>query len=436
MSEAHDASVQTVLSSIDEPAAKASIDNLLKQTINAMQRLSGLDDTIYQCYKLDDAGGEFEAELDLTLTELRRRILGGTQLLVTYLTSQGWTIQDDEENQVNQLETIDFDFGGDNDFDVAFNDDFDAAFAEPKGMRSSPSLPSLPDLQDIDIDEAFGFLEPENQASTQEKIELLRDEITPISFALHDQINSFENRLRAAFHQANYSLAIRELDASRESLSEGLMALVTSIYRIIDGTEATSLDFLPGFRDNLVQALQAREGIARLTKAVNQHNTVVQNDDHPKVLRMQGILAMSEQLSHFLESHYFHAMQAPDRWELVNFSRSFKSNNFRQAAQACEGFAKYLESMAMMAPSEILINHDQEAIQTIHSSLGAIRSVAMVSPIGAVGMLEDVLEQCRRLYGKDPYIDDQLDQWTQHPPDLQNPHVSKRVVDRIVLLLR
>lgn len=437
MSEAHNASIMRVIANITEPHIRTSVEQLLKNSIVALNKLSGLDDAIFQCYKLDDAGAEYKAELDLTVTELRSRILGGTRTLIEYLETSGWVHKKGTDGfaAFENTDQVDLDINLDADFDLAFGDDFDAAFSEARTARSSASLPSLPEMRDIDIDEAFDFLEPESQVNTQEHVDRLRDELTSISFALRDQLDTFEYRLRTAFHQANYSLVIRELDTSREALREGLFAMVSSVFRDF-APDITSLDFLPGYRDILQHALDMRQSLTRLAKWSNPSNAIVQNMALEQDERTQALHSMIELLENFIESPGFRAMQAPERWEFVNFARNMRVSSFRKAAQSAEGFVKYVESLMMMAPSEIITQHDQETIRNIHELLGAVRSLLLISPASAKDMLLDSLDQAHRLYGRDPYLDEQLEKWAEAPPNWKDNTMIPHIVERLERLLR
>jgi hypothetical protein len=436
MDEATEASVRRAISTIPEQSTRLMLSELLKISLPYLDKLSKLDDYIYKCYTTYSCESPDSGVLDLMLTVLRKSIFNNLQQIMVLLTQHGLLSQDlGSGDQWNS-----------NEFDLAMLDDFsshsdvqttplcDIFVAQNKTHRTgnSASYPSFEHVDEHDIEKAFDLLidTEEQQISFEEKLSNLRDEMSLISNTLHNQIATYEDRLRKAFHNANYSLVIRELDDSRSSLLEGIFALVSTIFRyLLD--KSFDPTTLPGFRDILEQSLRARRGISLLIRETEKLNYLIQDNSLPQSTRQNYLKQLVLALQKFTSRASFQCLQPPDRWELINFIQQLQDKKFMVAQQSAEGFCKYLESLNMLNQGDILQQHDQKQIEEIRLLLDSAQSAMHISLNDAISILKRVIEQSYTLYGKSLKFDIQLDMWRERPPVVKNAEQLRVIIDQL-----
>jgi hypothetical protein len=106
------------------------------------------------------------------------------------------------------------------------------------------------------------------------------------------------------------------------------------------------------------------------------------------------------------------------------------------AALACEGLAKYLESLSIINQREVLVEHDKQVMNEMRQSLEAARSLLALSPGTAVQLVRESLQHGEKLRGRNGKLDEQLDQWSGDGTLLDEPEDTERVIDILDALLR
>ena len=126
------------------------------------------------------------------------------------------------------------------------------------------------------------------------------------------------------------------------------------------------------------------------------------------------LLAIQRELDHFRASRGYVHMRAGDKRFVISFahelSQTLATRGFgKQAQLRVEGFAKFLDSMAVINRREILINHDREAFAECGTLLEqADQYVSVNEPGRALNRLTQALAVAARLFGRDRYLDDFL----------------------------
>ncbi len=435
MEEALRRSIHLVLNAIPQEEPRQILAELLQIALPSLHKLSTLDDNIFQCYAACSTVDEESGALDLMVTALRNDIFAGPQRFVKRQFELGFIAED--LPQESGWDSGEFDFGDFGDFGSAENYQAQPASGETfRGwVSASRSSRELPHMGDHDIDEAIDFLtDDEAVSSVQDVLDGLREDLTYMSRTLREQLLQEEDRLRQAFHEANYGLMIRELDASRTTLMEALFALVSAIFvRFLDDFDPTTL---PGYRNALGHALIARSHVARLMYQTNTHNALIQDPDRGEEERREHLHALQSLLDNFIKGNAFQSLVPADRWEFVNFLKDLQRDSLRLAAQSAEGLSKYLESHHSLNQGEILQQYDQDIVDEIQSLLEASQSLIDISFINAKDLVNKAHEAACKLYGRRMDLDIQLDTWAYQPPSLETPNELRSFMEQLTKLIR
>ncbi len=406
------------------------IRQLFNLAFERLESLTQLEDEIYQCYITYSSNPEDSASLDLIVTALRNKIFSPFNQLFEFLRSHGWMYEEEEGEEIDWEEI-----------------DFGAAFEEltsnPTGGLGSlggisKSFSSLPQIDEFEIDQAFDEISQDTAGDTLsvQKLENLKREISILARALQNQSEEYERRLRRGFDEANYSLVIRELDASRTALLEGLFALISTIFLTVD--EEFDPTVLPGYKNVLEHSLRARRGVTNLWKQVDRLNLQIQEEysagNREKVRELVG--EMKFLLEEFISSPTFYYLQPPDRWELVNFIQQFHTENLGKLVQTAEGLSKYLESLRSLNQSEILLRFDQQKVSEALDLILAAESVAEFSIQNASELFFEAVETLKELYGRDLLLDQKIEELSRGEKVFTSTEEIKKAIDELREILK
>lgn len=419
--------IKRVRENIPDPIQRAVVSDLLQMAVIAIEQFSVLDQTIYKYFS--DEGISLTARDELSkglteamFTEVHAKTFRAVRRLCSYLRAK--RLLGDSERPTAQVETNDFDFG--DDFDLAFDD---------TGMRPAPKLDDL-SIDDLEIDKAFEALADDDAPDSTTMYTAFHQEVASLGRLLVQEAETFDQRITAAIEGQHFELALRELDASRQSLGEGLFALVSSVFDVF-GVHIERSDIVPSYKNALDQALALRKGLADLTLVVTSENDwVIKDDSMAEGDVREAIGRVGDVLAEFVDGELCRAMRAPDRLELEAFLRKLRNDPTGSAALACEGLAKYLESLSIINQREVLVEHDKQVMDEIRQSLEAARSLLLVSPEAASQMVRESLQHAGRLRGRNARLDEQLDQWEADPSLLDDADDVERVIDMFDALLR
>lgn len=410
---------------IADPAQKALVSDLLSMALIALQQFSELDETIYAYFAGGDISLTAEDELsaglaEAVLAEVHAKTFRAIRKLGAFLRLK------------RLLGETDPPASGHDEFD--FGEDFDLSF-EDTGMSKTVPAMDLAAVDEFDIDKAFEMLADDMPDSTS-MVQQFRHEVGMLGRVLVQEIDAFDTRINTALDKRQYDLALRELDASRQALGEGLFALVSTTFEVF-GEHIERADILPAYKGALEQSLLLRSGLADLTNRVAAENDwVIQDatvgDDDVR----EAIDTVASILEEFGRGELCHAMRAPDRLELEGFVKKLRKPSLAEARLACEGLAKYLESLSIINQREVLVEHDRQIMDDLRESLGAARSLYLVSPGAAAQMVREALDAADKLHGRNPALDEQIATWRENPSALENPETAEAVIAEFESMLR
>lgn len=436
MDDAVRAAILRVMKEIPDARSKALVTDVLRHALSALSDLTNLDDSIYTHVTGDTAivdlksGGESDAALrEAALTDVQTKSFRGIFRLTTLLVASGILWEDSFESSVSVHPAE-----GELEFDDSFDFALDAAM-----ISAPPPRVSFSGLDELDIDRAFDFVTRGEEPKTQGKSEHFREQIGTLGHALRKEAMHHDGRVRAALLRGQHDLVLRELDGARESLTEGLFAVVSMTFQIFLG-ESTGVDravLVPGYKTALDQALTIRRSLTALRGVVASENEVViQDDTLPDGVHVEAMDRVAIELQSFMGAQVFRMMRATDRLELGAFQRTISRGAAEERRLACEGLTKYLESLSIISQREVLQQHDREVLTASQQTLEAARSVLAVSETGASSLLREVMDQAGKLEGRNPSLDELVQDFQANKSAFRSREAMASLIESLEDLLR
>ena len=423
--------IKRILNLIPDPADKTKIWDLLRHTLAALADLAQLDEILYSYFSdgslsLATEGGRPDPMAEVILAEVHGKTFRGMHRLTSYFRTSGLLAISNRASSTGSTGATEPDL----DFDDAFDLGLEASSAPDK---------QLPVVDDVDLDRAFEYVTGIHEIDkTVPDVHALWDKVVPLADVLHRQTQEFDGRVGLALDTRRHALVLQTLDTAKESLTEGLFALALTVFEhfLAEGGKLERSALLPGYRNTLEQALLIRRGLADLRAVVETENDWVIKDETIEQSERAGALdRVSLQVQQFVGGDVFRAMRAADRLELANFAQKTCEGSFEDRRLACEGLAKYLESLFVVNQREMLIRHDEQVIQHIRHALEGARSLLMISQAGARAMLQDAMQQAQALYGRNPALDEQIAAWMAQPELWQAGSLLEQAINHMEELL-
>jgi hypothetical protein len=268
-----------------------------------------------------------------------------------------------------------------------------------------------------DFDLAFGPSDDtQGDASVQvpvtpaEKIKSAEKAVQSIADSLRFEVNRFGGRVRNPSVVADRWNLLIDLQEFRGKCRAAIGELVYAASSTFG--EISRPLVIPEYANDLAESLAVRQAWITLTRAAGPLNARLQIASVEQQRPL--LLAVQRELDHFQSSRGYLHMRAADKRFVIAFvrelSETFAKRTFgRPAQQLVEGFAKFLDSMAVINRREILINHDREAFAECGTLLEQAGLYLGVGEHGkAMGKMIQALAVATRLYGRDRYLDDYL----------------------------
>ncbi len=389
MSKPATSALSQLLSSITDASIQKSVAQVVEVSTEAIAQLSRLDDKIYAQY--DNEGNLLQDtnKAEGLLRKLAEDVLTGVRLLDSHLNNR-------EQKSSSSV--------GEDSADVDFDFDF--------GSESDAPAKDEMDLGDLDLDGAFDMLSETYDQSCQERWQALDSELQSLSYALRSQLRDFDERFEKALKSERFLQALRELNDVGSSLTDGVFALMTSVYTsFLDEVEVE--DLIPGHKNTLARALMVRRGLADLRRVVSQKNTTVQNVEAEDQQRDEAFGAILGELGLFIWGEVFRIMRPADRIEFKKFQQKLEGSTANAARFDCEGLDKYLDSLMAVSQRDVLIKHDRDESHEIAGLLEAAAPLIDISPHGALAMLAEAFEKADSLFGLRDPLDGLLGEWRE-----------------------
>lgn len=301
-------------------------------------------------------------------------------------------------------------------------DDFDFGdFGEPAPKKEDDLALGSADLLDF-LDQ----IDAVEDQGDQEKWAKLVERLSSIEYGLTSQQHEAQDRLKVALSTGEIGHALGVLDDTQSSASEGVHALVTSVYEaFIPDVNPTTV--VPGYLTALGRALLVRRGVAELAANLGPYNDRLQAPDPSQY--EAALAAVRATLQSYVGSVVCRAMRPADRWQMVEFERQLASEPMAVARLTTEGLVKYLDSLASINQREVLVMHDRRTLDTMRDAVANARQLLDLSPRAAVEMMDRAYQAAQRLKGRSPVTDQLVMQLERHSPQSSNPGDSVQFLE-------
>lgn len=272
----------------------------------------------------------------------------------------------------------------------AAEDDFDLAFGPSDGPTPSAQM---------DVPTTLG-----------EKTRAAEKAIHSMCDSLKFEVGRFGARVRNPSVVADRWNLLVDLQEFRGKCRAAIGELVFQSCNVFIDVDRPSV--VPEYAADLSDGLAVRKAWITLTRAVGPLNARLQIAGIEQQRPL--LLAVQRELDHFRSSRGHFFLRAGDKQFVIAFARDlhecFERKLFgRHAQQLVEGFAKFLDSMAIINRREILMNHDREGFAECGTLLEqAGLNLGVGEPGKAMGKLTQALAVAERLYGRDRFLDDYL----------------------------
>jgi len=399
---------QRLLTTVRDPTARAQVQALLELSINAAADLRTIDESIFGLYLESGENLVHLINACALIEALAGQALAGARRLAVHLQQQDVSAGPAAATDDAELD-LTFDLFGD----------------EPAAQRDGEVA-----IKDADIDGVVDRLAPQRGRSSREKLDAVLREGEAVGYGLRSQLAEFDRRFAAACARDSYPQALRELDDIRDALSDGVSALLATMFETYVGPVDRSL-LMPGHRSALEKALLVRRGLADLRRKINACNLRIQNPAIEAAIQDFAFDNLVQLFEEFLSSEVFLAMRPADRFELMTFNRELAGQARAAARLTCEGLAKYLDSMVAINQRDVLRQHDRELARQIGELLEAAAPLIEVSPRVAAQLVKDAFEQADALFGKHDALDALLMGWRTNPPQLDLVAQIQASIDKL-----
>ncbi|MGZ3417019.1 MAG: hypothetical protein ACXWUG_24690 [Polyangiales bacterium] len=356
----------------------------MQHALDALSDLQKLDESLYERFM--EGGGRVadDAAPDALLRRLSVVTFRGLRGLLGFAVRL--RPKDDAGAHTDSL-VDDFDFGD---------------TTETTDTSISQQMPAALDLGDFDIDEALDVIDEHQKTSEETRWKEILEKLSSIEYGLRSQLRDLDERLDQSLSQRMVGQALEALDDTRSSVSEGIFALMSSVYQAFL-PEVDPSSVAPGHLTSLQRALLVRRGLTDLTRAIAPQNELLQSPKSKPEKKEKALAAVRAALSTFVKGEVFRAMRPADRWELTQFDRSLGEPN---AGLASEGLSKYLESLGSVNRREVLVTHDERTMEEIREALAAARPLVELNTQVAADMVKKALSLADTLYGRSAANDD------------------------------
>ena len=354
---------------------------MVRFALTALEDLKQLDESLYERFLESRAAPNKPGKTEAGLRRLWTETFGGLEPLLAFCRSLE---QKDKAKPAASEELLDpFDFGD---------------------LEDGPSDTEL-QLGASDIGSLLGAID-EEVAGDEERWSIVVEKVGSIEYGLRTQLADARSRLDISLAGGEINQVLGILDDTQSSASEGVHALVAAVYEAFVPT-VDPATVVPGYLTSLGRALLVRRGLAQLATTLGPNNDVLQNPEEAE--RHEQVLAtIRDVMLHFVGSVVCRAMRAADRWQMVEFQTQLAEQPLKVARLTAEGLVKYLDSLRSINQREVLVIHDQRALEQMRDALANARQLIDISPRTAQEMLEKAHSEAQRLRGRNPGTDQLL----------------------------
>lgn len=365
---------------IGTPRIQHQAGELVRLALTALEDLKQLDESLYERFLASRSAPDDRAKTEAGLRRLWTETFGGLEPLLAHCR----VLEGKRAEPAAADDDAAFDFG-----------DFEAAPA--------PTTAEL-ELGASDIGSLLDGID-EHKAGDEERWSEVVEKVSSIEYGLRTQLGDARARLDVSLAAGEINQVLALLDDTQSSASEGVHALVSAVYEAFVPT-VDPATVVPGYLTSLGRALLVRRGLAQLATTLGPNNDVLQSDETER--HAQVLETIRDVMLHFVGSVVCRAMRAADRWQMVEFQQQLASESLPTARLTSEGLVKYLESLRSINQREVLVIHDQRALEQMRDALANARQLLDISPKVAQEMLDKAHSEAQRLRGRSPATDQLL----------------------------
>jgi hypothetical protein len=244
----------------------------------------------------------------------------------------------------------------------------------------------------------------------------LSGEMVTLQYGLGSELKEFERRFSDALKNDRKEQAVRDLNDATTGLMDGVFAVMTTVYECFIGY-AEPERMVPGHRDTLGKALAVRRALAELRREVRGLNRRVQDRAIRADVAEASYWGIVEAVRVFVESDVFYYLRSDSRRDFWQIHETLANGDLARNRLDCEGFDKYLDSLAFVSQRGVLIKHDTDLKMKITSDLERALKFAAVLPDVVVEVIEQAFVKGERLSGLSDQIDALVLQWSALAPE-------------------
>jgi len=265
-----------------------------------------------------------------------------------------------------------------------------------------------------------------HRRSDEERWGALQAEMDTLQYGLGSELREFDRRFASALKHDRKEQAVRDLNDATTALMDGVFAVMTTVYECFLG-HAEPEKMVPGHRDTLGKALAVRRALAVLRREVRGLNRWIQDRATEAEVAEESYRRIVEAVGRFIESDEFYYLRSDTRRDFGTFYEELASGNPVRNRHECEGFDKYLDSLAFVSQRGVLIKHDTDLRAKITADLEKAVQYAKVLPEIVCEVIEQAFVKGERLSGLSDQIDAVVLAWSSLTED-QRADVDQAVV--------
>lgn len=290
-------------------------------------------------------------------------------------------------------------------------DDAAAGELDPTGRRSERNL-----APDYPVRKSAPGIIAARQISDDEKWRTLTGEMDSFRYGLTSELREFDRRFADALSNDRKEQALVDLNDATTALIDGVFAVMTTVYECFLG-HAEPERMVPGHRDTLGKALAVRRAIAELRRTVRDLNRSIQDRATEPAAAQSSYERVVAAVTGFIESDVFWYLRSDTRKEFDRFRELLATGTATRNRRDCEGFDKYLDSLAFVSQRGVLIKHDTDLKAKIAAELERAVAYAAVLPDLVCEVIHEAFVKAERLLGLNDQIDALVERWTSLADD-------------------
>jgi len=247
----------------------------------------------------------------------------------------------------------------------------------------------------------------------------LAREMDSLQYGLGSELKEYDRRFSEALRRDQKEQAVRDLNDATTSLMDGVFAVMTTVYECFLGY-AEPERMIPGHRDTLGKSLAVRRALAVLRREVRELNRSIQDRESDPLVVETSYRLMVASLGDFIGADVFYYLRSDSRKEFENFREILSHGDAERNRQDCEGFDKYLDSLAFVSQRGVLIKHDTDLRAKIADELDRTLKYAELLPDVVCEAVHEAFVKGDRLFGLNDQIDALVYRWSTLSEEQRN----------------